>query len=140
LLALIILGSSVAFNDVVSLTVSSLFVSYLTGNSLLLYRRVTGSIDPYDPNSEALTNVANTERLSWGRWKIPEPFGTIINAFGCAFMLVILFFSFWPTMVDPQAQFMNFSSLMIGSVVIFSVLYYLFWARKVYTGPVIEIF
>ncbi|PQE31152.1 choline transport protein [Rutstroemia sp. NJR-2017a WRK4] len=140
LLALIILGSSVAFNDVLSLTVSSLFISYLIGNGLLLYRRVTGSIDPYDPDSEALTNVPNTERLSWGRWKIQEPFGTIVNAFGCAFMLVILFFSFWPTVVDPNAQFMNFSSLMMGSVVIFSVLYYLVWARKVYTGPVLEIF
>ncbi|PQE06790.1 Amino acid polyamine transporter I protein [Rutstroemia sp. NJR-2017a BBW] len=140
LLALIILGSSVAFNDVLSLTVSSLFTSYLIGNGLLLYRRVTGSIDPYDPNSEALTNVANTERLSWGRWKLQEPFGTIVNAFGCAFMLVILFFSFWPTVVNPNAQLMNFSSLMMGSVVIFSVLYYLVWARKVYTGPVIEIF
>jgi choline transport protein len=136
---LIILGSSVAFNDVVSLTINGLYTSYLIGNSLLLYRRLTGGIKPYNANAEGLVNVANAGELTWGPWRISEPFGTIINAFGCIFMVVILFFSFWPTAMNPSASGMNFSSLMMGATVIFSCIYYLVWARKTYTGPVIEI-
>jgi hypothetical protein len=34
---------------------------------------------------------------------------------------------------------MNFSSLMVGAAGIFSILYYIIWARRVYSGPVNEI-
>lgn len=71
--------------------------------------------------------------------KIPEPFGTIVNAFGCAFLAVMLFFSFWPTHINPTAESMNMSALMVGATLIWSVIYYAVWARKVYSGPVIEI-
>lgn len=141
LLSLINLGSAVAFNDVVSLTVDGLYTSYFIGNSLLLWRRVTGQIKPYSKGQEVTNgpqNVANSE-LSWGPWKITEPFGTIINAIGCLYMIVILLFSYWPTTVDPVPSTMNFSSLMVGATGIFSTLYYIFWARKVYSGPVIEV-
>ncbi|KAH8667646.1 putative GABA transporter [Tricladium varicosporioides] len=139
LLALISLGSTVAFNDVVSLTVSSLYISYLTGNGLLLWRRINGSIKAYDNSSDGLTNVAGAECLSWGPWKIPEPFGTVVNAFGCLYLIVVMFFSFWPTMMQPDAMHMNYSSLMLGSVVIFAVAYYAFRAKNVYKGPIVEI-
>ena len=33
---------------------------------------------------------------------------------------------------------MNYSVLMNGAVLLFSVFYYLIYARKVYTGPVID--
>lgn len=139
LLALIVLGSSVAFNDVVSLTINGLYSSYLVGNTLLLYRRLTGGIKPYDPNVEDLDVVPSADELTWGPWKVPEPFGTIINAIGCIFMLIILFFSFWPTTLHPTASLMNFSSLMMGATMIFSCIYYVVWARKIYSGPIIEI-
>ncbi|KAI2775842.1 amino acid transporter [Daldinia loculata] len=138
LLALITLGSSVAFNDIVSLTVNGLDGAYLIGNSLLLWRRLTGRIRPYNRENTALTNT-NHENLSWGPMKIPEPFGTIVNAFGCAFLAVMLFFSFWPTHINPTAESMNMSALMVGATLIWSVIYYAVWARKVYSGPVIEI-
>ncbi|KAI8962018.1 amino acid transporter [Daldinia sp. FL1419] len=138
LLALITLGSSVAFNDIVSLTVNGLDGAYLIGNSLLLWRRLTGGIRPYNRENTALTNT-NHENLSWGPMKIPEPFGTVVNAFGCAFLVVMLFFSFWPTHINPTAESMNMSSLMVGATLIWSVIYYAVWARKVYSGPVIEI-
>ncbi|KAI2602617.1 amino acid transporter [Hypoxylon sp. NC1633] len=138
LLALINIGSSVAFNDIISLTINGLYGAYFIGNSLLLYRRVTGAIRPYNGESTDLMNVSH-ETLTWGPSKIPEPLGTIINAFGCAFLLVMLFFSFWPTAINPTASTMNMSSLMVGATLIFSIIYYLVWARKVYTGPVIEV-
>ncbi|KAL2036554.1 hypothetical protein N7G274_010711 [Stereocaulon virgatum] len=44
LIGLISIGSPVAFNDVISLTVSSLYASYFVACGLLLYRRIKGSI------------------------------------------------------------------------------------------------
>ncbi|KAI0179386.1 amino acid transporter [Hypoxylon sp. FL1284] len=138
LLSLINIGSSVAFNDIVSLAINGLYGAYLIGNTLLLWRRVTGQIRPYNRENKELVNVSH-ENLAWGPFRIPEPFGTIINAFGCAFLLVMLFFSFWPTHINPTAESMNMSALMVGATIIGSIIYYAVWARKVYTGPVIEI-
>ncbi|KAI1416836.1 amino acid transporter [Hypoxylon sp. FL1857] len=138
LLALINIGSSVAFNDIVSLTINGLYGAYFIGNSLLLWRRVTGGIRPYNRDNTELINVSN-DTLSWGPTRIPEPLGIIVNAFGCAFLLVMLFFSFWPTSINPTPETMNMSSLMVGATIIWSIVYYGLWARKVYSGPVIEI-
>ncbi|KAI0895209.1 amino acid transporter [Annulohypoxylon nitens] len=138
LLALINIGSSVAFNDIVSLTINGMYTSYLIGNSLLLWRRLTGGIRSYNRENTGLTNVSH-EQLSWGPTRIPEPLGTIVNAFGCAYLLVMVFFSFWPTAINPTAETMNMSSVMVGGTIILSLIYYAIWARKVYEGPVIEI-
>lgn len=138
LLALINIGSSVAFNDIVSLAINGLYGSYLIGNSLLLWRRLAGHIRPYNRDHEGLTNVSH-DNLSWGPTRIPEPLGSIVNAFGCAFLLVMLFFSFWPTAINPTASTMNMSALMVGATLIWSVVYYAIWARKVYSGPVIQV-
>jgi choline transport protein len=139
LLSFIGLGSPVAFNSVVSLTVNGLYTSYLIGNTLLLWRRVTGSIGPYSASDTTLTNTIEAEHLTWGLWMIREPFGTIINAFGCAYLFVMVFFSFWPIAIHPEPASMNYSSLMCGAVAIFSVVYYFCWGKRTYTGPVIEV-
>ena len=34
---------------------------------------------------------------------------------------------------------MNYSSLMCGAVAIFSIVYYIGWGKRTYTGPVVEI-
>lgn len=77
--------------------------------------------------------------LSWGPWKIPEPFGTIVNALGCAYMIVILLFSFFPITVNPTPSGMNYSCLMTGTVGIFAIVFYLLHGHKVYKGPVVEV-
>lgn len=125
------------FNDVVSLTINGIYSAYLIGNGLLLWRRVTGRIRPYNRDNTTLVNISE-DTLMWGPTRIPEPFGTVVNAFGCAYLLVLLFFSFWPTAINPTVQTMNMSSLMVGVTIIWSIVYYLVWARKFYTGPVIE--
>lgn len=53
-------------------------------------------------------------------------------------MLVVLFFSFWPSENPTSAATMNYSVLVTGFVVIFSVFYYLVWGKRVYKGPVVE--
>lgn len=51
LLTLIYIGSEVAFNDVISLTITGFYGSYLLPASLLLYRRVKGHILPHDTSA-----------------------------------------------------------------------------------------
>ncbi|KAI1313257.1 amino acid transporter [Xylaria venustula] len=138
LLALINIGSSTAFNIIVSLTINGFYGTYFVGNSLILWRRITGQIRPYNRGETGLTNISH-DNLSWGPTRIPEPLGTIVNAFGCVYLLIVLFFSFWPTVINPTPDTMNWSSLLFGVTLIFSIVYYVVWAKKVYSGPVLEI-
>ena len=137
-LALIVLGSSTAFNDIVSLSVVGLFGSYFIVAVLLLWRRLRGDIKLYPSSGDVLTNVPGKE-LTWGPWRIPGVLGIMTNSFAIVYLIIIFFFSLWPPMNHPTAATMNYSSLMFGGTMIFSVLYYFFRARYVYTGPVIQI-
>jgi choline transport protein len=55
-------------------------------------------------------------------------------------MLLVLFFSSWPTVRDVDAVSMNYSVLITVFVAGSSALYYIVWARRPggYTGPIIE--
>lgn len=139
LLGLINLGSEVAFEDVLSLIIAGLFTSYLIGNCLLLWHRLRGTISPYEDAEGGPTNIVEAGKLTWGPWRVPEPWGTIVNIIGIMYLIVVLFFSYWPTEVDPSPENMNWSVLVVGVVGIFSVVYYFVWARRVYVGPVIEV-
>ena len=137
-LALIVLGSSTAFNNIVSLSVVGLFGSYLLVAVLLLWRRLRGDIKLYPSSADALTNLPGKE-LTWGPWRIPGVLGTVTNIFTIVYLVIIFLFSLWPPVNHPTAATMNYSSLMFGATMLFSVLYYFFRARKVYTGPVVQV-
>lgn len=131
LLSLIILGSTTAFNDLVSLSVSSLQSSYLVAIGLLLYRRVTGGIHP--------RKSATDDVVSWGPWHMHGIWGIAVNTWACLYLITMVFFSFWPTATPVTASTMNYAVLITGAIVIISLTYYQVWAKRVYTGPVIEI-
>lgn len=61
-------GSATAFNDIVSLSVSSLYSSYLICASLLLYRRLTGGIEVAASENSGGSISKNTAgaKLVWG--------------------------------------------------------------------------
>lgn len=61
-----------------------------------------------------------------------------MNICGIAYMTIILFFSFWPASKLTTAANMNYSVLVLGSVVIFCVVYYVTKAHRMYQGPLIE--
>lgn len=141
LLALINIGSATAFNDIISLSVSGLYTSYLICASLLLYRRLTGGfISTSNPESPSASELANTAGapLIWGPWHIPGVFGVVNNTFACMYLSVILFFCFWPPVTPVVAASMNYTVLVTGGVLLFSLFYYVFWARHEWQGPVIE--
>ncbi len=157
LLALIYIGSSTVFEDVVSLSVSGLYASYFIPCAFLLWRRTTGQILDYpssdtdDPPSfsahQAATATAHESdpdpdvaqpRLVWGPWRIPGIWGTINNAFACLYIIFVFFWSFWPPRRPTTAENMNYSVLVTGTVIGFSVIYYYIWGKEQYKGPLIE--
>lgn len=140
LLALVVIGSSAVFNDVVSLSVSSLFTSYLLSASLLLWRRTTGgirSLSSVSP-SDTVFNVPGAQ-LVWGPFHIPGIWGILVNVVGIIYLAIGVFFSVWPSTKEVTASTMNYSVVGTGGVIILSVLYYLLHAKGKYQGPLIEV-
>ncbi|PCG88272.1 Amino acid/polyamine transporter I [Penicillium occitanis (nom. inval.)] len=139
LLSLISIGSTTAFNDIVALVTSGYYSSYLMASGLLLYRRLTGAIvlpDMGDSPYEPVNNVGR--RLVWGPWRIPGILGILINAVSVIYLTIALFWSFWPSFYPVTAENMNYNVLIIGATLLLSIIYYIFHAKKEYTGPIVE--
>jgi amino acid transporter len=137
ILSLVNIGNATAFNGVISISIAGLFGSYLIAASLLLYRRLTGAIH-IRQDDDGLTNTIGSG-LTWGPWRLRGAFGIANNVFSCVYLLYIFFFSFWPPFRDITVQNFNYAVLVFGAVILFSVIYYAVWARKVYTGPIVEL-
>ncbi|KAF5845365.1 hypothetical protein GGP41_002973 [Bipolaris sorokiniana] len=145
LLALINIGSSIAFNGTISLVLEGFYLSYLLAVALLLWRRLRGDLDDgpgaamqADAETQTQTEVQE-KRLSWGPWRLRGALGVANNAIAIVYLCLIIFFSFWPTQVNPDLQSMNWAGVVTGGVAAFSVLYYVLLAKKSYTGPVVEV-
>ena len=182
LLHLINIGSYVAFNDVVSLTITGFYASYFMPASMLLYRRIKGQVAPhiknpqhtpgYDPevvNTSTVVDRNNAELgadkkietapldydrqpgrtrnqsvildevpLQWGPFSIPGIFGIINNAYACVYMVFVVFWSVWPPATPVTAESMNYSIVVTGGVIIFSIVWYFIKGRKEYKGPIVD--
>jgi choline transport protein len=160
LLLLIYLGSPLVLSDMISLSLNSFYGSYFISAAILLYRRLMGQIKERSAENDCAAsshlsdNVATTIivggiqsgehqppiDLTWGPWRVRGWPGTLNNSFACAWMLLVLFFSSWPTVKDVNSSSMNYSVLITVFVALSSVIYYLVWARRSggYIGPVIE--
>lgn len=163
LLNLIYIGSSTAFNDVISMSVSGLYASYLLPCSFLLWRRLTGQIKPHRPNEDNGIDISfRLERdpnmlcsripddspnsdvlleddvLEWGPWRIPGLLGTLNNCFACIYCVWVLFWSFWPPALPVTAENMNYSVLVTGSVILFAVARYFLGGKVGYKGPLVD--
>ncbi|MCJ1388133.1 hypothetical protein MMC18_000978 [Xylographa bjoerkii] len=141
LLGLINLAGPIVFNDVISLTVSALLLSYLFVCGLLLWRRCTGFITYDTRHSQKISiSAGNSEvQLYWGPWHVPGVLGIVINVIACAFLVLIIFWSFWPQATPTTADSMNMSVLMLGATIIFAIVWYVVQGRKTYKGPIIEL-
>lgn len=136
LLSLVILGSSVAFNNIVNLSVAGLYSSYLLCCSLLLWRRLQPQgIMPFN----AEVSWVGPGSLRWGPWRIPGIMGIINNVFACMYLLFVWFWSFWPPVTPVTPETMNFSILTWGVTVSFAIIWYFAVGKKEYTGPVVEV-
>lgn len=135
-IGLINIGSATAFNIVISIGVSSLYSSYVITEALLLWHRIRGNVRQPD---RMTGEVWHANELVWGPFHVPGIWGILLNAIGVGYGIVVFIFSFFPTMVNPDPAHMNYSCLITSVIIIFAVVYYYLYARKVYEGPVVEI-
>ena len=119
IIGLINIGSTVAFNAIVSLSIAGLFTSYLTVVVLMILKRVRGHTIEFGPWS-----------LGWA--------GLPINILSACSLFIMVFFSFFPPATPVTLITMNWSCLMWGGSTLIGLAYYVVLGRKIYHGPVVE--
>lgn len=119
IIGLINIGSTVAFNAIVSLTIAGLFVSYLTAIVLMTLKRV------------------KREPIDFGPWSLRWA-GLPINLVAACFLLISVVFSFFPPATPVNLTTMNWSCLMWGGSTLIGLAYYVVRGRKIYRGPIVE--
>ncbi len=144
LLSLINIGNNAAFNGTISLVLEGFYLSYLFAIGLLLWRRIRGDLDNQNAdlaifNSSPHHNESYDRSLTWGPWRLKGALGVANNTVAICYLVLIIFFSFWPAQVNPTAEMMNWAVVVTGGVATFSVVYYIVYAKKSYTGPIVEI-
>jgi choline transport protein len=106
ILALIIIGSTTAFNIILSVSATGLFTSYLVVIGTVLARKL------------------RREPFPASRFKISRAIGIFVNTIAMCFLSVAFLFLFFPAAPAPDAASMNWSILIYGVVILFSGLYY----------------
>jgi choline transport protein len=120
LLSLINIGSTVAFNAIAALGVAALISSYTISISCITIKKW------------------RKELLPPSRWSMGS-YGIVVNFVSVLYLILVLILSFFPlvTPVDPET--MNWSSLIYGTVVLFSLVYYFILGKHRYRGPVVHV-
>lgn len=117
LLSLINIGSATALNSLTSLSTGALLSAYIVCIGCMMWRRWSG---------EALL----PSKFSLGKY------GLAVNTIAFVMLWVFLILSFFPMFKNPTAEEMNWSILIYGFVILFSVFYYFAFGRRQYVGPV----
>jgi choline transport protein len=117
LLSLIIVGSTIAFNIITSLGQVGFISSYLIVIGCIFVKRLRGE-------------VLLPSRFDLGR------VGILVNGVALLFLSVAFVFCFFPSAPNPSPEGMNWCSLIIGFVLLFSLIYYYLFGRHHYVGPV----
>jgi choline transport protein len=121
LLSLINIGSTTAFNALISLTTLGFYFSYAIPTVMFAIRRY----DTSDP-------------IAFGPWTMGR-FGLVINILAVAFCIFLIIFLPFPPFLPVTSQNMNYASPVFGAVMIFATLNYIVRARRKFTGPIKEI-
>jgi choline transport protein len=105
---------------------------------LLLYHRLTGSIRSREDDTSTIVNTTDAP-LTWGPFHIPGRWGIASNTWTVGYLIISLFFSFWPSTATVDAASMNWAIVPTAGTVLFSIVYYLLVAKGTFTGPVVEV-
>ncbi len=97
----------------------------------------TNGSGPAGSKEDVEEGIAQAQ-LIWGPWHLPGILGIVNNAYACLYMIVVIFWSCWPPVTPVSASTMNYSVLVTGAVIIFSIVWYWIRGRKEYRGPLID--
>jgi choline transport protein len=122
LLSLINIGSTTAFNAILSLSTLALYVSYLIPITLVALKRLRH----------------DTHDMAWGpfhlgRWGLP------INVFGIIYAVYVsIFLPFPPTQPVTWVN-MNYAGPVLGAVLVFGAFDWFVRGRKHFHGPTVKV-
>ncbi|KAF2790260.1 amino acid transporter-like protein [Melanomma pulvis-pyrius CBS 109.77] len=116
-LCLINLGSTLAFNIIVSLTLLAILSTYMLSIGCLIHKRLLN------------------ERLPTARWSLGR-FGLPINIFAFFYSGFVIIFSCFPVAVPVTLDTANWAPLVWGGVILLAVVAYFLHGRTHYTPPV----
>ena len=117
IICLINLGSTTAFNIVVSLILLALLSTYMISIGCILLKRI---------RKEELPPA----RWSLGKWGLP------INAFAFVYSGFVMVFCAFPNTVPVTASTANWAPVLWVGVIVLAGAVYIVHGRKVYTPPV----
>lgn len=116
LLSLINLGSSVAFNAILSIGVAALLSSYLVSISCVVIMRLK-----YQP--------LLSRRWSLGKWSLP------LSLIGLAYLSIVFVRALVPIGIPVRLENVNCALAVYGGVAIVASLDYVFFATHTYVAP-----
>lgn len=120
LLGLINIGSSTAFEAMISLALIGHYTSYLLPIVLVVFRRL------------------GKRHVPWGPFRLGR-YGTPINLVAIVYSALLVVFMVFPSYQPVTPKNMNYASLVFGMVMILSYAMWLLYGRKTFTGPVKEV-
>lgn len=114
LLALLNIGSSIAFSVIVALSTLGLYQSYLMAIACMVYARIQGRLEPGG--------------WSLGRWGLP------INIFAIVYSAYIMIFLCFPSFLPIDPTTMNYALPINAFVQLIALGLWFFWAKKNWKG------
>ncbi|KAG7423273.1 Choline transport protein [Fusarium oxysporum f. sp. raphani] len=120
LLGFIYLGSSAAFNAILSMAIIGMYLSYLLPILAMLF--------------QGRSKLATKD---YGPFKLGNAFGTLVNIVSVSWIILVIVFSAFPSAMPVSAQDMNYSSVIIVGWMFFGVLYYLLAGHRNFRMPIV---
>ncbi|KAH7120766.1 amino acid permease [Dendryphion nanum] len=121
LLGFIYLGNSTAFNAVLSMAILGLYTSYLIP---IVYFMVFGR--------------PKMQTYEFGPFRMPKMVGLGLNLVACAWLVLAIVFSTFPTIMPVTQQNMNYSTVVMVGWVVLGGVYYFVRGRKKFEVPVVS--
>ena len=137
LLGLIAIGSAAAFNAFVNSAAVTLYITYVSPPLLLLIVIPRAHRKQIVPVILGVLKGLRGEHIPYGpfqlgRWRTP------VNIFAIIYTVFTSFWLFWPSIQNPSPVYMNWSIVLVGGAVVFSVFWWFVEGRKSFVGPDIE--
>lgn len=127
LLGLIYLGSSTAFNAVLSMAILGMYASYFSPIFFMLI---------YGGRSSAQV----VRGVGAGMFHLGSRCGAVINVIALLWLILAMVFSTFPTVEPVTPENMNYCVVVtMGWMLIGGVYYYLLGGKRRFTGPVVEL-
>jgi choline transport protein len=111
LLSLIYVGSTTAFNAIISLQAMALSVSYVVPITFLMIRKIRGRSIAYGP-------------YTLGR------FGVAINLFALAYLIFVILWMPFPQILPVTGSNMNYAGPLLGAVILGALIDWMIGGRK----------